>query len=135
MSGLELTIITAVVFMLFALERVYASTRKRERETIECLGTVAGLLREIRDDARERNVETVGDRIKLADRLDNFEGCFASIENALSDIDRALHGDYDDPTRKTLNCLSSIEDCVGNINNRVVDISLALESDMSPRAC
>jgi hypothetical protein len=41
----------------------------------------------------------------------------------------ALHGDYRDPTQKTLNCLSSIEDCLHNIDNRLVNISLALESD------
>jgi hypothetical protein len=112
MTSVELTIITAVVFILLALERVYAGLKKRETKTIECLDTIAELLREIRDDARECNTEKVEDRRGLCARFDHFEGCFANIESALSDIDMALHGDY-----------------LHNIDNRLVNISLALESD------
>jgi hypothetical protein len=67
MTGIELTIIIGVAFILFALERVYATTR--QTETIECLRTMARLLQDIRDDARKRNVEIVQE---LADLSGNF---------------------------------------------------------------
>ena len=124
MTGIELTIIIGVAFILFALERVYASTR--QTETIECLRTMARLLQDIRDDARKRNVEIVQE---LAELSGNFENYLAGIGNDLSKIDMALHGDYDDPVRKTLNPLSRIEDYLSSIDNRVADINLALESD------
>ena len=124
MTGIELTIIIGVAFILFALERVYASTR--QTETIECLRTMARLLQDIRDDARKRNVEIVQE---LADLSGNFGNCLAGIGNDLTQIDMGLHGDYDDPVRKTLNPLSRIEDYLSSIDNRVADINLALESD------
>jgi hypothetical protein len=34
MTGIELTIIIGVAFILFALERVYANTRKRKRSSV-----------------------------------------------------------------------------------------------------
>ena len=57
-----------------------------EQKIIECLVTIADLLREIRDDARQHYSETVEDRTKLADRLDKFEGYIDCIDAALNDI-------------------------------------------------
>ena len=124
MTGIELTIITGVAFILVALERVFASTR--QTETIECLRTMARLLQEIRDDAQKRNVEIVQELANLSGYFGNF---LAGVGDNLTQIDMALHGDYDDPVRKTLNPLSRIEDYLSSIDNRVADINLALESD------
>ena len=124
MTGIELTIIIGVAFILFALERVYASTR--QTETIACLRTMARLLQEIRDEAQKRNVEIVQE---LADLSGNFGNCLAGIGNDLTQIDMALHGDYVDPDRKTLNLLSRIEDYLRSIDKCVFHINLTLESD------
>jgi hypothetical protein len=127
MTGMELTIITGVILILFALQRAYVG--RRTTETIECLETITNLLREIRDDAREHHTD-------VGNQLANLEHYFATAANTMNDIDMALHGDYSDyvdPSRKNLNCLKSIEKCLEerlhSLDSRLLDIHLALESD------
>jgi hypothetical protein len=90
------------------------------------LRTMARLLQEIRDDAGKRNFEIVQE---LANLSGNFGDCLAGIGNDLTQIDMALHGDYVDPDRKTLNLLNRIEDYLSSIDKCVADINLTLESD------
>jgi len=139
MSSLELTVITVAVFILFALQRVYAG----KKETIGYLERIEGLLGELRDDTREhralhRALETKGHHI-LGDGLQSIETGLQSIETALDNIpsgideisqklsviDMALHGDWNkevdylNPLRKMEHCLSNIEDCLRNIEGHL----------------
>jgi hypothetical protein len=123
MTGMELTIIIAVVFILFAFERVYArvDANRQTTETINCLETIANLLREIRDEAREH-------RADLDNHFANVQENSAIIANTLNDVDMALHGDRGSdasPARKELNCLRSIEE---NLNSLAFNIDLELKS-------
>ncbi|MGA7863716.1 MAG: hypothetical protein WCA23_06935 [Stellaceae bacterium] len=129
MTGTELTIITAVFFILSALGAGYAQRKAANH----CLERIEGLLIQIKDDAQahhnlvQESIDNVGS---------NVESSLASVWGSLNDLDMALHGDWEDSVeyKQKLNPLKQIEESLEGhrenletIRSFLSDIHTALE--------
>jgi hypothetical protein len=126
MTSTELTIITAVFFILSALGIGYAQMKAANHY----LERIEELLTQIKNGAQAHHdlvQETLDNIEKSVDDVgSNIEGKLDDVCSSLHDLDMALHGDWQDRVKykQYLNPLKQIEDSVDEIRSNV---KMALE--------